>query len=65
MCVPPAGFLTPWSFPIYLNLIKAKELNGFRESRVGIEGPVDAKSIAGSYQEKYVDAARVEVVAKA
>ena len=37
MCVPLAGFLTTWSFPIYLDLIKAKELDGFRESRVGIE----------------------------
>ena len=37
MCVPLAGFLTTWSFPIYLNLIKAKELDGFKESRVGIE----------------------------
>ena len=30
-----------------------------------IEGPVDAKSIAESYHEKDVEAARVEVVAKA
>lgn len=34
MCVPLAGFLITWSFPIHLNLIKAKELNGFREKGV-------------------------------
>jgi FHS family L-fucose permease-like MFS transporter len=65
MCVPLAGFLITWSFPIYLNLIKAKELDGFRKSRVGIEGPVDAESIAESYHKKDVEAVRVEVVAKA
>ena len=64
MCVPLAGFLITWSFPIYLNLIKAKELDGFKESRVGIEGPVNAKPIAENYHEKDVEAAGVEVVAK-
>jgi MFS transporter, FHS family, L-fucose permease len=65
VCVPLAGFLITWSFPIYLNLIKAKELDGFREGRVGIEGPVNAKPTAESYHEKDVEAARAEVVAKA
>lgn len=65
MCVLLAGFLITWSFPIYLNLIKAKELDGFRESKVGIEGLVNAKPIAESYHEKDVETARVEVVAKA
>ena len=64
MCVPLAGFLITWSFLIYLNLFKDKEFDGFRESRVGIEGPVNAKPIAESYHEKDVEAARVEVVAK-
>lgn len=65
MCVLLAGFLITWSFPIYLNLIKAKKLDRFKESRVGIEGPVNVKSIAEIYHEKDVEAARVEVVAKA
>ena len=34
MCVPLVDFLITWSFPIYLNLIEAKELDGFGESRV-------------------------------
>ena len=65
MCVPLAGFLITWSFPFCLNLIKAKELDGFRESRVEIEGPVDVKSTAESYHKKDVEVVRVEVVAKA
>ena len=51
--------------PIYLNLIKAKELDGFGEIRVGIEGSVNAKPIAESYYEKDMEATRVEAVAKA
>ncbi|OCK92893.1 uncharacterized protein K441DRAFT_688154 [Cenococcum geophilum 1.58] len=65
MCVPLVSFLITRSLPICLNLIKAKEFDGLRESRVGIEGPVDVESIAESYHEKDMEAARVEVVAKA
>lgn len=64
MCVPLAGFLIAWSFPIYLNLFKAKELDGFRESKVGIEGAADSKSIGESFQEKDVEVGRIEVVGK-
>ena len=58
MCVPLASFLITWTFPIYLSLIKPKELDEFRESRMGTEGPVDAQSIAESYHGKDVKAAR-------
>ena len=37
MAVPLAGFLISWSFPLYLNLFKAKELDGYLKSKVGIE----------------------------
>ncbi|MCJ1368363.1 hypothetical protein MMC16_007505 [Acarospora aff. strigata] len=36
MAVPLAGFLIAWSFPIYLNLFKAKELDGYTAAKVGI-----------------------------
>ena len=42
MCIPLVGFLIAWSFPIYLNLYKAKELDGYTESKVGV-GAVDDK----------------------
>lgn len=43
MCIPLVGFVVSWSFPLYLNLFKAKELDGYLRSKVGI---VDAESIA-------------------
>ncbi|KAK5019572.1 hypothetical protein LTR39_000287 [Cryomyces antarcticus] len=48
MCIPLVGFLIAWSFPIYLNLFKAKELDGFRQSRVGIDAAFDKDSRLGS-----------------
>ncbi|MCJ1293320.1 hypothetical protein MMC34_004874 [Xylographa carneopallida] len=36
MCVPLVGFVVSWSFPLYLNLYKAKELDGYLKSKVGI-----------------------------
>ena len=36
MCVPLAGFIVSWSFPLYLNLFKGKELDGYLKSKVGI-----------------------------
>jgi MFS transporter, FHS family, L-fucose permease len=35
MCVPLAGFFVSFVFPIYLNTICAKELDGFRETKIG------------------------------
>lgn len=35
MCVPLAGFFVSFIFPIYLNTVCAKELDGFRETKIG------------------------------
>ena len=35
MCVPLSGFLVSLAFPIYLNTVKARELDGFRETKIG------------------------------
>ena len=37
MVVPLAGFVVSWSFPLYLNLFKGKELDGYLKSKVGVE----------------------------
>lgn len=37
MVIPLIGFIVSWSFPLYLNLFKAKELDGYLVSKVGIE----------------------------
>ncbi|KAF2738443.1 putative L-fucose-proton symporter [Polyplosphaeria fusca] len=61
MSVPLAGFLIAYSFPIYLNLCKAKELDGFTESRVGIDAPSDSKA---EFNEKDLETGRIEEVPK-
>ncbi|RMZ85837.1 hypothetical protein DV737_g394, partial [Chaetothyriales sp. CBS 132003] len=35
MCVPLAGFFVAFMFPIYLNTVCRKELDGFRETKIG------------------------------
>ncbi|KIX02202.1 uncharacterized protein Z518_08141 [Rhinocladiella mackenziei CBS 650.93] len=35
MCVPLAGFFISFVFPIYLNTVCRRELDGFRESKIG------------------------------
>ncbi|KAL9016372.1 MAG: hypothetical protein Q9185_006271 [Variospora sp. 1 TL-2023] len=37
MCVPLIGFFVAFAFPIYLNTVCAKELDGFRESKIGYQ----------------------------
>ncbi|MCJ1255783.1 hypothetical protein MMC24_003600 [Lignoscripta atroalba] len=37
MAVPLAGFLIAWTFPIYLNVFRAKELDGYTHSKIGVE----------------------------
>ncbi|OCK82504.1 MFS general substrate transporter [Lepidopterella palustris CBS 459.81] len=67
MVVPLAFFLIAWSFPIYLNVAKGKELDAYRESHVGLqEDTVDEDnrlgSVAGGVSEdKDLEASRVEV----
>jgi len=38
MAVPLIGFFVAFSYPIYLNLFCAKELDGFRETKIGYVG---------------------------
>ena len=49
MAVPLAGFIIAWSFPLYLNLYKGKELDGYLKSEVGIK-PAEEGGRAGSQQ---------------
>jgi FHS family L-fucose permease-like MFS transporter len=44
MAVPLGGFLIAYSFPIYLNLFKAKELDAFNQSKVGVESSSDSET---------------------
>lgn len=37
MCVPLAGFIAAFSFPIFLNLFEAERLDGYANSKVGLE----------------------------
>lgn len=37
MIVPLSFFLIAWSFPIYLNVFKGKELDAYRQSEVGVK----------------------------
>jgi len=49
MVIPLAFFVISWAFPIYLNIYKAKELDAYRDSSVGLkEGQVDPDSRLGS-----------------
>jgi len=49
MVVPLAFFCVAWSFPLYLNVFKGKELDAYRDSHVGTaEGVVDPDSRIGS-----------------
>lgn len=61
MAVPLGGFLIAYSFPVYLNLFKAKELDAFNESKVGVEtGPIDKAVETELFEEKNGGAGRVE-----
>jgi FHS family L-fucose permease-like MFS transporter len=55
MVVPLAFFLVAWSFPIYLNVAKGKELDAYRESHVGLE-----HGTAAEVAEKDLESSRVE-----
>lgn len=45
MAVPLAGFLIAFSFPVYLNLFKAKELDAFNDSTTGTSAALPDKSV--------------------
>ncbi|KAF2646278.1 glucose/galactose transporter [Massarina eburnea CBS 473.64] len=60
MVVPLAFFLVAWSFPIYLNVCKGKELDAYRDSAVStVEGAVDPDSKVA--HDKDLEASHVEV----
>lgn len=69
MVVPLAFFIIAWSFPIYLNVCKGKELDAYRESKVGTEeGAIDPDSRMASISagmpgvnEKDMESGHVEV----
>jgi FHS family L-fucose permease-like MFS transporter len=63
MIVPLAFFLIAWAFPIYLNAFKAKELDAYSHSNVGVEpGSIDPDSRVGSVSmSKDMEANHVEV----
>ena len=42
MGIPLMGFLLAWSFPIYVNLTQAKQLDGFFESKIGIKNQLES-----------------------
>lgn len=62
MCVPLAGFLVAYSFPIYLNLFKAKELDAFNEASTGVEPPAEKTGEVEVFSGKDVEAGRIERV---
>jgi MFS transporter, FHS family, L-fucose permease len=47
MAVPLGGFLVAWSFPIWLNLFQAKELDAYRDAKVGLESSTDEEKEIG------------------
>lgn len=58
MCIPLIFFFVAWSYPIYLNMVKAKELDAYTESHVGLqEGAIDSDSIVAS---KDLEHSRIE-----
>jgi len=44
-----------WSFPFYLNLFKAKELDGYLKSKVGIEVSQESSMEDGRFDEKAIE----------
>ncbi|KAF2124250.1 MFS general substrate transporter [Dothidotthia symphoricarpi CBS 119687] len=49
MCIPLIFYAIAWSYPIYLNAFRAKELDAYSDSHVGLqEGTVDFDSIVAT-----------------
>ena len=73
MVVPLIGFLIAFAFPVYLNTLCAKELDGFRETKIGYKdtdgtiGDVDWEARRASVvpEEKGIDASEYEIGKKA
>lgn len=61
MCVPLAGFIAAFSFPIFLNLFERERLDGYGKSTSGIEVPKsDVETGSIDELEKGGEEARVE-----
>jgi FHS family L-fucose permease-like MFS transporter len=70
MTVPLIGFFVAFAFPIYLNVFCAKELDGFRETKIGyvdedgVIGDADRearRASVGVHEEKGVGHGHVEL----
>jgi FHS family L-fucose permease-like MFS transporter len=61
MCVPLAGFVIAYSFPVYLNLCKAKELDAFNEVKTGIAS-TEVEGQPDLFKGKDLESGRVEEV---
>ena len=67
LCIPLVGFVVAWSFPLYLNLWKGQELDGYLKSEVGIvpveerAGSVSVSASVEGVLEKRVEEKEVEV----
>lgn len=68
MCVPLIGFFVAFSFPIYLNTLCAKELDGFRETKIGyvdgiaaVEGGAEERKRSVVHEEKGMGVYEAEI----
>lgn len=57
MCVPLIGFVVAFAFPVYLNTLCAKELDGFRETKIGYQEGED-----GTVGDVHYEARKASVV---
>ena len=58
MCVPLVGFVIAFAFPVYLNTVCARELDGFRETKIGYQD----KEVGGTIGDVVCEERRASVV---
>jgi FHS family L-fucose permease-like MFS transporter len=71
MCVPLIGFFVAFAYPVYLNLFCRKELDGFRDTKIGyvdedgVIGDVEreARRASVAFEEKGVKASDEQLAA--
>lgn len=61
MVVPLVGFVIAWAYPVYLNTLCRKELDGFRETKIGY---ADADGTIGDISRDQRKGSKVEVSEK-
>jgi FHS family L-fucose permease-like MFS transporter len=59
MVVPLCFFLIAWSFPIYLNVAKGKELDAYGKSEVGV-GVQEVDNVASNTSSAYISKGDME-----